>query len=193
MADGAFLPTFVLPFAVYSCPNPFPIAYPFSDVVQACLPFICPYRFGAMATRVGTLFRARTSTFSVSIPHSPSPASTLKSFGIGVCAYMETLLKMSRGGSWCTRRWLAPLPALPPPDVRRSQASLCRHVSAALRWRVRTPQLCVDLALLSPRYGAPLIIFDLVRQTERRPRETILGRGLAEAIHSIQVRLPLLS
>ena len=31
------------------------------------------------------------------------------------------------------------------------------------------------------QYGGPVIIFDLIRQAERRPREVLLGEGLAQA------------
>ena len=39
---------------------------------------------------------------------------------------------------------------------------------------------------LHRRYGGPLFVFDLIRQAERRPRETILGRGLADALAALQ-------
>ena len=39
------------------------------------------------------------------------------------------------------------------------------------------------------RYGGPIFVFDLIRQAERRWREKILGRGLADALASLHDRM----
>eukprot|EP00965_Chrysotila_dentata_P089229 2946661-Pleurochrysis_carterae.AAC.1 len=41
--------------------------------------------------------------------------------------------------------------------------------------------------LLWRRYGAPVIVFDLVRQTEKKARESLLGAALANALNALQV------
>ncbi|EOD22156.1 hypothetical protein EMIHUDRAFT_450701 [Emiliania huxleyi CCMP1516] len=69
------------------------------------------------------------------------------------------------------------------------------------RHMIPRPDICVQsidpsysytlrhLEELWGRYGGPLVLFDLVRQAEKRPRETLLGRGLAEAVDALQARL----
>jgi hypothetical protein len=42
---------------------------------------------------------------------------------------------------------------------------------------------------LHERYGGPVFVFDLIRQHEKRARETTLGKGLAEALEALQMRL----
>ena len=42
---------------------------------------------------------------------------------------------------------------------------------------------------LYERYGGPILVFDLIRQVEKRPRETVLGAALAEAITALQQQL----
>ena len=39
------------------------------------------------------------------------------------------------------------------------------------------------------RYGGPILVFDLIRQVEKRPRETVLGAALAEAVAALQQQL----
>ena len=42
---------------------------------------------------------------------------------------------------------------------------------------------------LYERYSGPILVFDLIRQVEKRPRETVLGAALAEAITALQQQL----
>lgn len=42
---------------------------------------------------------------------------------------------------------------------------------------------------LYERYGGPILVFDLIRQVEKRPRETVLGAALAEAITALRQQL----
>ena len=42
---------------------------------------------------------------------------------------------------------------------------------------------------LYERYAGPIFVFDLVRQAERRQRETILGQGLSDALTTLQAQM----
>ena len=41
------------------------------------------------------------------------------------------------------------------------------------------------------RYGAPVIVLDLVKQWERRPRESIVGREFRNAVEELNFSMPL--
>lgn len=42
---------------------------------------------------------------------------------------------------------------------------------------------------LYERYHGPVFVFDLIRQAERRARETTLGKGLGEALQALSMRM----
>jgi hypothetical protein len=40
------------------------------------------------------------------------------------------------------------------------------------------------------RYSAPVIVLDLVKQQERRPRESIVGKEFRQAVEEINLTMP---
>lgn len=156
-----------------------------------------PFRSGATATRVAISSRAPTSTCSASTPPSHSHAGTLRSSGSGARPHTKAQSRPSPFHARTLALWAAVWPVntdthFAPARRRRtgphdSPPSPFPFTPAP---RAHPPPPSPSPRLPPLSYGAPLVLFDLVRQTERRPRETLVGKGLAEAIASLQVAAP---